>query len=88
MGVNVPSDLSWNKHVDKTVNKAKIVLGVIKRTVDTLNQQVFATLYKLVIRPILEYAVPAWCPYLVKNIQAVENVQKRASRFALNQILG
>ena len=32
-----------------------------------------------------EYAVPVWCPYLVKAIHALESVQRRASRLALNQ---
>ena len=36
----------------------------------------------------LEYAAPVWCPYLVKDIHALENVQRRASRLALNQRKG
>jgi hypothetical protein len=31
LGVNVSSDLSWNKHVGITVNKVNKVLGIIKR---------------------------------------------------------
>ena len=34
LGVNVSSDLSWNKHVGITINKANKVLGIIKRTVN------------------------------------------------------
>ena len=40
---------------------------------------------------ILEYAVPVWCPYLVKDIRALESIvsiQRRASRLALNQQKG
>ena len=40
------------------------------------------------MRPILEYASPAWCPYLVKNIVLLEKVQRRASRLALGQRRG
>jgi hypothetical protein len=88
LGVNVSSDLSWNKHVGITVNKANKVLGIIKRTVGTSNRQVFSTLYKSLVRPSLEYAVPVWCPHLTKNIHALEKVQRRASRLALNQRRG
>ena len=60
-------------------------LGVIKRSVDTTNVNVFSTLYLSLVRPILEYAVPVWCLYLVKDIHALESVQRRASRLTLNQ---
>ena len=40
------------------------------------------------VRPILEYAVPVWCPCLAKNIHALESVQRRAPRLAPNQRKG
>ena len=40
------------------------------------------------VRLILEYAVPVWCPYLVKDIRALESIQRKASRLALNQHKG
>ena len=44
--------------------------------------------YKTLVRPILEYAVPVWCPYLVKDILALDKAQRRASRLALGQRRG
>ena len=38
------------------------------------------TLYKSLIRPILDYASPAWSPYLIKDIENLENVQRRFTR--------
>ena len=64
------------------MNKANKVLGSIKRSVGTANTKAN------IVRPILEYAGPVWCPYLVKDIHALENVQRRASRLALNQCKG
>ena len=40
------------------------------------------------MRPILEYAAPVWCPYIVKDILALEKVQRRALRLALGQRRG
>ena len=37
------------------------------------------------MRPVLEYAAPAWNPYLAKDVLALERVQRRASRLALGQ---
>ena len=36
----------------------------------------------------MENAAPVWCPYLVKDIHALENVQRRALRLSLNQRKG
>ena len=70
------------------VNKSSKVLGLIKRTIGSVNKDIFSTLYKALVRPILEYASPVWCPYLVKNIVLLEKVQRRASRLALGQQRG
>ena len=76
LGVTITRDLSWGNHISLTVNKASKVLGSIKRSVGTANTNVFSMLYKSLVRPILEYAVPVWCPYLVKDIHDLENVQR------------
>ena len=88
LGVVITKDLSWGNHVSMTVNKANKVLGSIKRSVGTANINVFSMLYKSLVRPILECASPVWCPYLAKDIHALESVQRRASRLALNQRKG
>ena len=84
LGVTISKDLSWDNHISISVNKPNNLLGLIKRSVGTTNVNVFSTLYLSLVRPILEYAVPVWCPYLVKDIRALESIQRRASRLALN----
>ena len=81
--ITISHDLSWSLHVVEVVNKANKVLGLIKRTIGSVNKEIFSTLYKALVRPILEYASAVWCPYLVKNIVLLEKVQRRASRLAL-----
>ena len=46
------------------------------------NKEAFTILYKTLVRPILEYATPVWCPHLVRDILALEKIQRRASRLA------
>lgn len=46
LGVSVTCDLSWGNHVNKTVNKANGVLGIIKRSVGTENTDIFSILYQ------------------------------------------
>ena len=38
--------------------------------------------YLSLVRPHLEYAAAAWEPYMAKDIQQLERVQRRAARFA------
>ena len=85
LGITISHDLSWTLYVVEVVSKACKVLGLIKRTIGSANKEIFSTLYKALVRPILEYASPAWCPYLVKNIVLLGKVQRRASRLALGQ---
>ena len=54
LGVTISSDLSWGMHVFVTVNKANMVLGIIKRSIGINSQDAFSQLYKSLVRPILE----------------------------------
>ena len=77
------SNLSWNTQTQKVVNKANKIVGFLKRNVGPGNKEVFSRLYKALVIPILEYAVPLLSPYLQMNIDALERVQRRASKYAL-----
>ena len=74
------SSLSWDYHINSICAKANKVLGLIKRTFGFSNKTGIKTAFKALVIPILEYACPVWNPYLVKHIQAIEAIQRRASR--------
>ena len=57
-----------------------------ERTVGPKNPQLFSKLYKSLVRPILEYCSPVWCPHLKKDSNTLEKVQPRASKCALGNI--
>ena len=88
LGVTILYDLSWSDHIHEVVNKANKVLGVIKRVLGSNSVNEFSLLYKSLVRPILEYAAPVWCLFLVKDIILLEKVQRRASRLVLGQKRG
>ena len=88
LGIIMSNNLKWSEQVNSTVNKASRILGLIKRTVGYSNTVVFAKLYKALVQSILEYASLVWSPYQVKEVKALEGIQRRASRLALKQKRG
>ena len=70
-------------HAFAMVNTANMLLGIIKWSIGTNNQDAFSQLYKSLLRPMLEYAAPVWSPYLIKDIVALEKVKRRASMLQL-----
>ena len=86
LAIYITSNLSWSMQANKCENKANSVLGFIRRTVGPKNPQLFSKLYKCLVRPILEYCSPVWCPHLKKDLNTLEKVQRRASKCALGNI--
>ena len=70
------------------VNEANMVLNIMEWSITKNNQDVFSQLYNSLVRPILEYVAAVWSPYLIKDIVALEKVQRRASQLALRQKRG
>ena len=75
LGVNVSDDLKWSRHVNRTVAKANRILGMLKRTFESRDPELWKDLYVSLVRPHLEYAVQAWNPHLQGDIERIERVQ-------------
>ena len=51
---------------------------MISRPIETKTKDVVIPLYRALVRPHLEYCVQVWRPFLIKDIEKLEKVQKRA----------
>ena len=80
LGVTIDKGLSFSKHIQAQINKANRVLGALKHTFSAIDQTSFPYLYKSLIRPHLEYASVIWSPKFKSDRDAIEKVQKRATR--------
>jgi len=80
LGICTGSDLKPGIQCKKAASKAMSVLGMIKRQFSQLEVPEFRLLYKCYVRPHMEYAVQAWSPYLVKDIECLEKIQRRATK--------
>ena len=76
LGVKVSSDLSWSKHVGDMVTKARSKLSWVLSVFKTRDKVVMMTLYKSLVRSLLEYCCPLWDPVMTTEIQLLEGVQR------------
>jgi len=76
LGILITDEMKWSKQSNPAAAKAMSVLGMIKRTFNTLNKEMFLTLYSTYIRPHLEYCIQVWAPYFKKDIDVLENCPK------------
>ena len=72
--------MKFDKHIATTISKANRAIGIISRSFKCKKKHIMLPLYKSIIRPILDYCSPVWNPYLKKDIQALEKVQRRFTR--------
>ena len=76
----VANDLKSSVHVTTVAAKANSRLGIINRNFSVLTKDILLPLYLSLVRPILDYGAKSWSPHLVRDIQALERVQRRATK--------
>lgn len=87
LGVTINSKLGFNDHVGIITAKAFSTLGFIRRhAANFTDVYALKVLYCALVRSILEYAAPIWCPHYVTHILAIERVQRKFIRFALRDL--
>ncbi len=80
MGVTINDKLSFDQHINKKINTANRVLGTTRRNFSYIGMDNFSQLYKAPVRPHLEFANQICAQHLKKHIEALENVQRRATK--------
>lgn len=84
LGVTFDRRLTFGEHANQVIKKAKRTRAILYPVINksspiSLSNRI--TIYKIYIRPILLYAIPAWGPLLTKQkwkqLEAVQNIALR-----------
>ena len=82
------SDLQWKSHYLFILPKSYKILGLLRRVFSSVNcVRAKKVLYLSLVRSKLLYCSPIWRPHLLSDVRALENVQRRATKFIVNDSL-
>uniref|UniRef100_A0A8C5PGW6 Reverse transcriptase domain-containing protein n=1 Tax=Leptobrachium leishanense TaxID=445787 RepID=A0A8C5PGW6_9ANUR len=87
LGVIISEDLRVSSQCNRAagnagrmLGNAGRMLGCVGRGISSRKREVLMPLYRALVRPHLEYCVQYWRPYLQKDIDILERVQRRATK--------
>ena len=85
LGIILSEDLSWGKHYKSITARAYKVLGLIRHTfLLSYSTSIMVKLYVSLVRSQLFYCTQIWRPHLMKDFLSIERVQRRATKYILN----
>jgi len=73
--------LSWSSHVQSIYSKANSTLCFLRRNLRRCFAEFKESAYISLVRSTLEYTASVWDPHLAKDINKLENIQRRSARF-------
>jgi hypothetical protein len=88
LGVFMHKELRFSSHIDIIVNRAKTQMFRILKVFCISNSALLCLLFKVYVRPILEYASVVWNPHLKKDIEKIERVQHTFTRIVFFRCFG
>ncbi len=77
---NSAPSLKMSDHCAVIAKKANQRANLILRAFRTHNPHIYSRAFKVYVSPIVEYASEIWNPYLQKDVELIENVQRVFSR--------
>jgi hypothetical protein len=78
VGITVHKSLKPAKHCERVAATAMGVLKQMSKNFHYRDRNIFLKLYTQYVRPHVEFATPAWSPWLLSDIKTIEKVQEKA----------
>ena len=80
LGVTMNANMKVPEQCRIAASKGNQVLGMIRRNITYKEKSLIVPLYKAIVRPHLEYCIQAWRSCLRKDIDMLQNIQRRAPK--------
>ena len=80
LGVHLSADCTWTAHVQRTAQSASKMAAWILSVFKDRSPLLMLTLFKSMVRSILEYCCAVWDPNKVGDIQSLEAVQRHFTK--------
>ena len=77
LGVQMSSDLTFSKHIDKVVSSCVKLVGWVTRTFRSRSVTVMVTIWKSLLQSRLDYCSQLWSPYTAGDINRLEDIQRK-----------
>ena len=85
LGILYSNDMSWSPHIQSVTHKAHQSLGFVRRNLRGAPVKYHDTAYQFLVRAQVEYAAVVWDPSLQGEIDQLEQIQRKAARWARGQ---
>ena len=81
LGITFSEDMKWTTHINSITKKANSTLGFLRRNLRFCPKECKKNAYIALVRSKLEYGCVVWDPYVQRDIDRLERVQRSAARF-------
>ena len=81
LGLTITENLKWSSHITKITKKANSTVGFLRLNLKMCPTDCRKTAYISLVQSVLDYGSIIWDPYLSRDIEKLEKVQRQAARF-------
>ena len=81
LGLTLTKNVKWSSDITKITKKANYTVGFLRWNLKSCPQGCRKSAYISLVRSVLDYGSIIWDPYLSRDIEKLERVQRQAARF-------